>query len=140
MVPLSHVFIVVSMPTLATVLKSCLGRSAPEEVVAVRAKERSVRSKRAMAPVQRVYSVRIQLATTKRKIEKSCNFNLWQPIQKETTSDSDSSHSESSFGSDESEEEDGAYEKEDIESCCTNMTGNRILQMGGFANVVRTNF
>ena len=65
MVPLSHVFIVVSIPTLATVLKSCFGRSAPEEVVAVRAKERSVRSKRAMAPVQRVYSVRIKLATIK---------------------------------------------------------------------------
>ena len=63
--PLSHVFIVVSIPTLATVLKSCLGRSAPEEMVAVRAKERSVRSKRAMAPVQRVYSVRINLVKIK---------------------------------------------------------------------------
>ena len=63
--PLSHVFIVVSIPTLATVLKSCLGRSAPEEVVAVRAKEKSVRSKRAIAPVQRVYSVRINLVKIK---------------------------------------------------------------------------
>ena len=63
--PLSHVFIGVSIPTLATVLKSCLGRSAPEEMVAVRAKERSVRSKRAMAPVQRVYSVRINLVKIK---------------------------------------------------------------------------
>ena len=65
MATLSHVFIGMSIPTLATVLKSCFGRSAPEEVVAVRAKERSVRSKRAMAPVQRVYSVRIKLATIK---------------------------------------------------------------------------
>ena len=64
------IIIILSIPTLATVLKSCFGRSAPEEVVAVRAKERSVRSKRAMAPVQRVYSVRIKLMTIKRKIEK----------------------------------------------------------------------
>ena len=58
-------FFVVSIPALATVLKSCLGRSAPEEVVAVRTKERSVRSIRAMASVKRVYSVTIKLATIK---------------------------------------------------------------------------
>ena len=63
-----HVPIALSIPTLATVLKSCLGRSAPEEVVAVRAKERSVRSKRAMAPVKRVNSVRINLAKIKETI------------------------------------------------------------------------
>ena len=63
-----HIPIALSIPTLATVLKSCLGRSTPEEVVAVRTKERSVRSKRAMAPVQRVYSVRIKLATIKENL------------------------------------------------------------------------